>query len=110
MATQAQALTDRPKLFTTKVMNWIRAHIAVKMTISIVLLLLVVSTVFSLSGYWVSKGLATKLEDQFVLRLTSNIQNVANYLAVLPERPEDITDTKQPGYLKIKTIRGVQEA
>ncbi|MZQ84210.1 HAMP domain-containing protein [Paenibacillus sp. 5J-6] len=102
MATQSQTQTDRAKVFITKGMNWIRAHIAVKMTISIVLLLLVVSSVFSLSGYWVSKGLATKLEDQFVLRLTSNIQNISNYLAVIPERPEDITDTKHPGYLRIK--------
>jgi methyl-accepting chemotaxis protein len=102
VATQTQARTDRANLFVTKVINWVREHIAVKMTLSIVLLLLVVSLVFSLSGYWITKTLSTKLEDQFVLRLTTSIQNVTNYLAVIPERPEEITDTKQPGYGRIK--------
>lgn len=102
MATQMQSLTKQTTRFRSEILNWVREHLAVKMTISIVLLLLIVSGVFSFSGYWISKSLASKLEDQFVLRLTSNIQSVSNFLAVIPERPEEIKDTKNPGYEKIK--------
>ncbi|NOV02013.1 methyl-accepting chemotaxis protein [Paenibacillus planticolens] len=102
MAAQTLKLSGKDKLFSKKITNWVREHIAVKMTLSIVLLLLVVSSAFSFSGYWISKKLTMKLEDQFVLRLTSNIQNVSNYLAVIPERPEEITDSKQPAHAKIK--------
>ncbi|MDD9267449.1 methyl-accepting chemotaxis protein [Paenibacillus sp. GCM10023248] len=90
------------KSYFKKAVNGFRSRLAVKMTASIVLLLLLVSGIFSLSGYWISTKLSAKLEDQFVLRLTTNIQNVTNYLAVIPDRPEQISDTKHQAYERIK--------
>ncbi len=67
-----------------KIINWFRGQIAVKMTSSIILLLLFVCVAFSVSSYLASKSLTTKLEDQFVLRLTTNIENVSKYLTSIP--------------------------
>ena len=88
--------------YVTKIANGFRAHLAIKMTTSIMLLLILVSAVFSLTCFWISTNLSAKLEDQFVMRLTTNIQTVNNYLAVIPERPEQITDTKHQAYATIK--------
>ncbi|MFD0698725.1 methyl-accepting chemotaxis protein [Paenibacillus sp. GCM10027628] len=85
-----------------KMINWFRERIAVKMTGSILLLLLFICAAFSLSGYMVSQKLTTKLEDQFVLRLTSNIQNVSKYMASIPDRADGITGKDNPAYTKIK--------
>lgn len=86
----------------TKILNWFRGQIAVKMTSSILLLLLFVCAAFSVSGYLTSKSLTTKLEDQFVLRLTTNIENVSKYLTSIPEHADEITGKDKPAYTKIK--------
>lgn len=85
-----------------KIINWFRGHIAVKMTGSILLLLLFVCAAFSASSYLTSKSLTTKLEDQFVLRLTTNIENVSKYLTSIPEHADEITGKDKPAYTKIK--------
>jgi methyl-accepting chemotaxis protein len=85
-----------------KIINWFRGQIAVKMTSSILLLLLFVCAAFSVSGYLTSKSLTTKLEDQFVLRLTTNIENVSKYLTSIPEHADEITGKDKPAYTKIK--------
>ncbi|KRF12027.1 methyl-accepting chemotaxis protein [Paenibacillus sp. Soil787] len=86
----------------TKIVNWFRGQIAVKMTSSILLLLIFVCASFSVSGYLASKSLTTKLEDQFVLRLTTNIENVSKYLTSIPEHADEITGKDKPAYAKIK--------
>ncbi|MGO4272659.1 methyl-accepting chemotaxis protein, partial [Paenibacillus sp. TAF58] len=86
----------------TKIVNWFRGQIAVKMTSSILLLLVFVCAAFSVSGYLTSKSLTTKLEDQFVLRLTTNIENVSKYLTSIPEHADEITGKDKPAYTKIK--------
>ncbi|KRE33985.1 methyl-accepting chemotaxis protein [Paenibacillus sp. Soil724D2] len=85
-----------------KIINWFRGQIAVKMTSSILLLLLFVCAAFSVSSYLASKSLTTKLEDQFVLRLTTNIENVSKYMTSIPEHADEITGKDQPAYTKIK--------
>ncbi|UKS30790.1 methyl-accepting chemotaxis protein [Paenibacillus sp. HWE-109] len=86
----------------TTIINWFRGHIAVKMTLSILLLLFFVCAAFSVSGYMTSRSLSTKLEDQFVLRLTTNIENVSKYLSSIPEHADEITGKEHPAYIKIK--------
>jgi methyl-accepting chemotaxis protein len=85
-----------------KIINWFRGQIAVKMTSSILLLLLFVCAAFSVSSYLASKSLTTKLEDQFVLRLTTNIENISKYLTSIPEHADEITGKDKPAYTKIK--------
>ena len=85
-----------------KIINWFRGQISVKMTSSILLLLLFVCAAFSVSSYLSSKSLTTKLEDQFVLRLTTNIENVSKYMTSIPEHADEITGKDKPAYTKIK--------
>ena len=87
---------------SAKIISWFRERIAVKMTVSILLLVLCISTIFSVFGYLVSVKLSTKLEEQFVLRLMTNIQSVTKYLASIPEHADEITGKDNPAYSKIK--------
>ncbi|MFS0723085.1 methyl-accepting chemotaxis protein [Paenibacillus sp. 1P07SE] len=69
---------------------------------SILVLVLLICTVFWITVYQMNKNLSDKLEDQFELRLTTNIQAVANYLAAIPEQAFDIDGPDHPAYHKIK--------
>lgn len=86
----------------TKDANRFRGRIAVKMMSSIIILMLLICSVFITSEYLTSKKLIDKLETQFDLRLSTNIQAVGRYLASISEQPSEIDGIAHPAYVKIK--------
>lgn len=91
-------------------LGFIRRRIAFKLTAAIALVLLAVSAVFSglsfaLNGMW-----SEKLQQQFDLRLHSNIHTLAQEVSRLPESYEEIKDKSSPAYSAIKQVLERQKA
>ncbi|MEO3944060.1 methyl-accepting chemotaxis protein [Gorillibacterium sp. CAU 1737] len=82
--------------------NWFRGRIAVKMMSSILALVLLMCGLFLATEYVISNRLTEKLEDQFNLRLSTNIQAVGKYLNSIPEHAYEIDGIQHPAHGKIK--------
>ncbi|MHA7964259.1 methyl-accepting chemotaxis protein [Paenibacillus sp. CAU 1782] len=77
-------------------------RISVKMTSSILTLVLLICAVFAGMEVVISQKLAKQLEDQFVIRLETNILELQNYLHSIPENASEIDSVNHPAYIKIK--------
>lgn len=77
-------------------------RISVKMMSSILALVLLICAVFAGMEVVISQKLAKQLEDQFVIRLETNILELRSYLDSIPENATEIDSVSHPAYIKIK--------
>ncbi len=77
-------------------------RISVKMTSSMLAMVLMICAVFAGVEVFISQKLAKQLEDQFAIRLETNILEMKSYLDSIPENAAEIKSASHPAYNKIK--------
>jgi methyl-accepting chemotaxis protein len=86
----------------SKIIKWVKSHMAVKVTIGILLLQLITCVAFGISGYLINQKLTGKLLEQFDFRLKTDIQNAFQQQGEVPGFYDEITGIDNPAYLQIK--------
>ncbi|WP_337102710.1 methyl-accepting chemotaxis protein [Paenibacillus sp. YIM B09110] len=84
-------------------LNWFREHLAVKISVSILLLQVVTCVAFALSGYMTQSNLSEKLLEQFDKRLATDIQIAADAFTDIPGHDVQLTGMDDPNYPIIKS-------
>ncbi len=82
--------------------TWFVTRLSVKITLSILLLQLITSSAFALSGYYVNQNLIGKLLEQFDKRLQTDIRIAANTISSIPGSDHELTDVSDPNYTIMK--------
>lgn len=83
-------------------LHFARKRLAVKLTLAITALLIVVSAVFAVVSFSLNDMWSQKLMEQFDLRLHSNIQTLAKEVNQLGHSYDSIKDKSSPAYAAIK--------
>ena len=65
-------------------------------------MVLLICAVFAGVEVFISQKLAKQLEDQFAIRLETNILEMKSYLDSIPENAAEINSISHPAYIKIK--------
>ena len=86
----------------TTLLGRLRGRMVIKIMGSILVLVLLMCTIFWFTVNELNRNLSTNLEDQFDVRLSTNIQAVGAYLASIPEQVYEIDGPNHPAYVKIK--------
>lgn len=84
------------------VKSWLSTHLSVKITISILLLQIITSAAFAMSGYYVNQKLVGKLLEQFDMRLQTDIKIAAQTVSGIPKFNHELNSINDPNYSIIK--------
>jgi methyl-accepting chemotaxis protein len=84
------------------IIKWVKSHMAVKVTLGILLLQLITCVAFGISGYLINQKLTGKLLEQFDLRLATDIQNALQQQGEVPGFYDQITGKQNSAYLQTK--------
>jgi methyl-accepting chemotaxis protein len=82
--------------------SWFLTRLSVKITLSILLLQIITSSAFALSGYYVNQNLIGKLLEQFDLRLQTDIKIAADKISSIPGSDHELKDVSDPNYKILK--------
>lgn len=82
--------------------SWLTRHLSVKIIFGILLLQIITSAAFAMSGYFVNQKLVGKLLEQFDMRLQTDIKIAAQTLSGIPESNHELNSISDPNYSIIK--------
>lgn len=82
--------------------NKFLGRISTKITSSIIALVILICVIFAGMEMVISGNLSEQLEEQFEIRLETNMQRVGTYLSAIPENTDEIDSIDHPAYSKIK--------